>query len=108
MKEKELNTKAKLEQDIITYLNQIDTNNSNLFFHSFEEIKEDDPNGDANPYYILTLYGGLNGNGKLLFYMEDIEKLIKKLMIRFTNVWLINWTNDCPDDVFDISIGLRL
>ncbi len=57
-------------------------------------------------YYKLELYGGLNGRGQFLFYMEDVSNLVKMLMVRFNNVWLIKWENDCMDDVFTLSIGV--
>ena len=61
----------------------------------------------AGDYYILDLYGGLNGRGQFLFYMEDVSELVKMLMIRFDDVWLIKWENDCPDDIYTLSIGMR-
>ena len=57
-------------------------------------------------YYILDFYGGLNGGGKFLFYLQDVEVLVKALMCFFDRVWLINWSNDCADDVFDLQIGV--
>ena len=41
------------------------------------------------------------------FYLEDVKKIVERLMCRFSDVWLINWENDCPDDVFYLEIGLR-
>jgi hypothetical protein len=73
---------------------------TNLSIKDFKHIMLGD-------YYILELYGGLNGRGQFLFYMEDVSNLVKMLMIRFNQVWLIKWENDCPDDVFTISLGMR-
>ena len=80
---------------------------TNLMFNSFEEVKNDKDDEFSEPYYILTVGGGLNGRGEFLFYLEDVAKLIKKLMVRFNHVWLIDWYNDCPDDVFSLKIGLK-
>lgn len=106
--DREYNPKVALEKDIKTYLTQIDTSNSNLIFNKLEEAVEEVEDGDNDVYYFLSLFGGLNGRGQFLFYMEDVEKLIKKLMIRCDDVWLVEWTNDCCDDSFDITIGLRI
>ena len=86
-------------------INELKTNSlTNLSFNSLEVGPEEEENTDN--YYILSFYGGLNGRGKFLFYMETVEELVKKLMIRFPRVWLIKWENDCPDDVFDLQIGV--
>ena len=54
-------------------------------------------------HYVVTLYGGLNGCGRLHNYLHDIQKIINQ----FDNVWLVNWDNDCPDDVWVLKIGIR-
>ena len=82
---------------------------TDLVFTSLELVDESvEESEDDGRYFILTVEGGLNGCGKLLFYLEDVAKLVKKLMTRFTYVWLIDWENDCPDDVFRLRLGLRL
>ena len=79
-----------------------------LSFKSFELIdNSDEESEDEHKYFILTVDGGLNGRGQFLFYLEDVAKLVKKLMTRFNYVWLIDWINDCPDDVFSLKIGLK-
>lgn len=54
-------------------------------------------------HYVVTLYGGLNGCGRLHNYLNDVQEIINQ----FNNVWLVNWDNDCPDDVWVLKIGVR-
>lgn len=58
---------------------------------------------NKNNHYIVTLYGGLNGYGRLHNYLNDVQEIINQ----FDNVWLINWNNDCLDDVWVLKIGIR-
>jgi len=107
---KEINYKNIYEKRIKEALQQINHSNTNLVFHTLEEKyvdKEEQVYTGYDTYYILSLWGGLNGPGKLLFYLEDIEKLVKKLMIIFDSVYLIEMHNDCPDDVFELQLGLH-
>ncbi len=107
---KEINYKAMYEQKIKDALQQIDHSNTNLVFHTLEENQvpaEDRDYVDHDTYYILSLWGGLNGPGQFLFYLEDIEKLVKKLMVIFDTVYLIKFVNDTVDDVFELQIGLH-
>lgn len=58
-------------------------------------------------YAIISLHGGKNGCGNWEDYIEVISNLILTLDNYFSDVWLIDLINDCPDDVFDLRIGLR-
>ena len=58
---------------------------------------------NKNNHYVVTLYGGLNGYGRLHNYLNDIQEIINQ----FDNVWLINWDNDCLDDIWALKIGIR-
>lgn len=58
---------------------------------------------NKNNHYVVTLYGGLNGCGKLHNYLNDVQEIISQ----FDNVWLINWYNDCLDDVWVLKIGIQ-
>lgn len=105
--------KTKLEKELESYCKEaVKTYRgdfTDLVFASFELMdNSDEESEDGERYFILTVDGGLNGCGSILFYMEDIVKLIKKLMLRFGSVWLIDWKNDCPDDLFRLRLGLRL
>lgn len=106
---REIDYRLEYENDIKQFLKEIDDSNTKLCFNKFiEEYDDEDENCRNKTFYILSLYGGLNGRGQFLFYLEDVAKLIKKLTIRFDRVWLIDWKNDCPDDVFEIRLGMRL
>ena len=54
-------------------------------------------------HYIITLYGGLNGRGKFFDYLRDVQYIVSHLK----DAWLIDWINDCPDDVWVLRIGVR-
>lgn len=54
-------------------------------------------------HYIVTLYGGLNGRGDLFDYLSDVQHIV----VQLDNVWLIDWINDCLDDVWVLRIGVR-
>lgn len=58
---------------------------------------------NKNNHYVVTLYGGLNGYGRLHNYLNDVQEIINQ----FDDVWLINWDNDCLDDVWVLKIGIR-
>ena len=106
---KETDERLELEKEIKSFLKEINDSNTKLDFDKFERMVEDeDECSDSQMYYILSLYGGLNGRGQFLFYLEDVAKLVKKLMIRFDRIWLIEWKNDCPDDVFSLKLGMRI
>jgi len=105
--------KTKLEKELELYCKEAVSayrgDFTNLVFTSLELVdNSDEESEDGYKYFILTVDGGLNGRGQVLFYLEDIEKLIKKLMVRFSDVWMIDLINDCPDDVFRLRLGLRI
>ena len=54
-------------------------------------------------YFIVKLYGGDNGWGRLTNYISDI----KLIVYQFEDVWLIDWINDAPDDVWVLRIGIQ-
>ena len=66
-------------------------------------INPDDP----SPYYIVQIYGGLNGHGEWTDYFEDLTKMAKALE-KIGHAWLIELENDCLDDVFTLTMGLRI
>ena len=56
----------------------------------------------------MTLFGGCNGGGsprKIITYLAVVKKFAKKLLERFGHVWLIDWTNDCADDVWTVRLA---
>lgn len=54
-------------------------------------------------YYIVTIYGGDNGYGRLSNYLTDIKLIVDQ----FEDVWLIDWINDALDDVWTLRIGIQ-
>lgn len=62
------------------------------------EYKED--------YSIISIHGGLNGCGDILFYLGQVGSIICMLQKYCKNVWLINWTNDCSDDIWYLKLGV--
>ena len=72
----------------------------------FSSIAEYDKEGEEGVYFLFTLDGGLNGKGRLIFYLEDIEGLVKRLMCEFDNVWLNKWEGNHFEDTFQIEIGV--
>lgn len=58
-------------------------------------------------HYIATLHGGCNGGGSIkrwITYLAIIKKLVKKLLEKFGDVWLLDLKNDCLDDVWTVRI----
>jgi len=64
------------------------------------EVYEVDPQDN---YYVVTIYGGDNGYGRLTNYLSDIKLIVDQ----FEDVWLIDWVNDVLDDVWTLRIGIQ-
>ena len=75
------------------------------------EVRDIDENGElfeSNPArYILSIHGGLNGNGNWSTYLKDVEYVVSMLSERFRSVELYDWKNDVLDDVWDLKLVLR-
>lgn len=60
---------------------------------------------------IATVYGGANGGGgdnKWEIYLMLVRKFIAEVSEKLsTNVWLVDWNNDCPDDCWTLRIGFH-
>lgn len=63
------------------------------------EVYEVNPQDD---YYIVTIYGGDNGWGRLTNYLTDVKLIVDQ----FEDVWLIDWINT-PDDVWTLRIAIQ-
>ena len=70
-------------------------------------------------HLIATIYGGANGGGfrgvesNWPFYLSLVRKFLGKLLDynngkMFKDVWMIDWDNDCCDDVWTLRLGLEL
>lgn len=55
---------------------------------------------------VITIYGGLNGHGDILYYLDQVERIVCELQGYCKKVWLVSWTNDCPDDVWYLNLGV--
>lgn len=66
-------------------------------FSSVEEKEDHD---------VITIYGGLNGCGDILYYLDQIERIVCELQGYCKDVWLVSWLNDCPDDVWYLKLGV--
>ena len=64
---------------------------------------------------IVTIFGGANGGGmkggcNLKHYLCLVRKLLEKLVgccKPFSDSWLIDWDNDCADDVWTLRLVLE-
>ena len=67
------------------------------------ELEKVDPREyeDKGDHAIITIYGGFNGNGDWITYLNQITTIIQAL-----DAWVIDLINDCPDDVWTLRIGI--
>lgn len=55
-------------------------------------------------HVVVTINGGNNGYSDFNQYLTDIKTIISY----FDKVWLIDWVNDCLDDVWVLRIGIGI
>lgn len=91
----------KVKNCIINGLFSIDNTLTCLHIDSVEE-KDGDEGG-----YIIKLSGGLESNGKSLFYLEGVASFIKYLMCCFDVVRLSSWTDYRSKDTFSIIVYIK-
>ena len=58
---------------------------------------------DEYVHYVAKFYGGLNGDGKWIDYIQDIQKILKGEK----DSYIIKLDVDVPDDVWTLYIGLQ-
>lgn len=83
--------------------------NKPTFNRCFDTIKALNLGGGVSPstyedkgdHVIITIYGGFNGNGDWITYLNQITTIIQAL-----DAWVIDLINDCPDDVWTLRIGI--
>ena len=67
---------------------------------------------EGKPHFIATVVGGDNGNSdqqRWLRYLETVQRFIAQMFAHgCKDVWLVDFTNDCPDDVFYLHLAFRL
>lgn len=72
-----------------------------------DEIGDNLPNEyQPKDRYIIHVYGGKNGSGKWTEYLKDIYLIFDRLNQKFKKVYLVDISNDCADDVFDMRIAV--
>ena len=86
-------------------IGKVDNSLTNIELKLVQHCVDDSLN--SGQYYTINLVGGLNGNGKFSDYLKAVESLIVELEKKFSSVWLCSWQNDCPDDVWSLTIGVR-
>lgn len=85
--------------------------------HLYKIENEAIKSGRSKPYFIATIYGGLNGCGKWADYCNALSALFseggyakydpKKCEGMNYHNWMIELKNDCLDDVWTAVIGVR-
>ncbi len=55
----------------------------------------------------ITLCGGLNGNGEWENYFSDLSNITKLVKDKKYDFWLIDLHNDCVDDIFYATFGVK-
>ena len=58
-------------------------------------------------YYVVTIYGGMNGCGDWRDYLTAIQQIFDLVSKRLGHIWLVDLTNDCLDDVWDLQFGVQ-
>ena len=77
---------------------------TNLSLENMRKVRS--PFDSSAFHYVIHLYGGNNGQADWPSYLKDISFVVEQLDKEYA-VWLIELINDCPDDVFDVYIGLE-
>ncbi len=62
---------------------------------------------DGNRYYVAHLSGGDNGLADWVRYFTWLTMFVNEAKNEGLHVWVIMLKNDCPDDTFDIFVGIR-
>jgi hypothetical protein len=50
---------------------------------------------------------GENGSGKWENYFAEMLGFVKNMKSKGYDIWLVDWKNDCLDDVSTVCFGLR-
>lgn len=62
---------------------------------------------DGDRYYVAHLSGGDNGLADWVRYFTWLTMFVNEAKNEGLHVWVIMLKNDCPDDTFDIFVGIR-
>lgn len=66
-----------------------------------DSFKEDES------HITFTVSGGLNGRGNWDDYLGVLRAIVTELMQYFSSVWVVKLENDCLDDVFCCTYGVK-
>ncbi len=72
-----------------------------------DELGDDLPNEYIDKFYIVKLYMGENGDGKWENYFSEMMNFVNNMKGKGYDIWMVDWINDCPDDVSTIRFGFR-
>ena len=103
-----VNDFIELVQGFKSYIDPIldDLNSSYQCNLKYNEIVEAHAEPDPYKYIVISIYGGLNGAGNWVEYMNCISDLLWQLSMKY-KCWVVDLVNDCLDDVFTLRIGLK-
>lgn len=77
--------------------------NPALKLEAIREMKE----SDGDHYYVAHLSGGDNGLADWVRYFTWLTMFVNEAKNEGLDVWVIMLKNDCPDDTFDVFVGIR-
>lgn len=64
-------------------------------------VDNDDEN---NKHYKVVIHGGANGHGRLTNYLTEIKDIVDL----FNEVYMVDWKSDLLDDLFSITLIIKL
>lgn len=90
----------------------VDSNNRQIEIYYLAEVVKDEPGDDLSneyqdKYNVVALYMGKNGGGQWEDYFMYMELFAKNMRNEGFRLWMIDWKNDCADDVSTIRFGFR-
>lgn len=65
-------------------------------------VKKDE--NESDNIYIVKLHGGANGYGRLTNYLTEIKTIVDL----FNDVVLVDWYSDIPDDIYNVTLSIKL
>lgn len=69
-----------------------------------ERVKVHSVKQQVGGYYIITIYGGLNGCGSWNLYIRQIGMIVDSLR----DSWVIEINNDRLDDLWTLQLGFEI
>lgn len=71
---------------------------------SVGSITLDTNNSDNAKNYFVTIYGGANGHGRLTKYLSEVKDIVDL----FNEVYMVGWDSDLIDDLFAVTLLIKL